>query len=163
MSDVSSREISKAELLATMARQLTMAGEFGKSVFDEGAQFERDVTDYIAGLICRTAGEYEPGHLLQLQRRMLEHIVLAREPAEMIRLSEFADAIGARNRKQVREAGRSLIAKGFLMAETEPDTGPEGERVLGYAYTAAIEDALNSHLDTLYKSSEDECAAAVKQ
>ncbi len=129
----------------------------------EDEQFKRNVADYVATLMTNTAAPDESAPLLALQGRMLEHLLLKREPEEPISPAELADAIGERNRKAVRQAGRLLAAKGVITAQTEPDASAEGERVLNYAYVEAIEVALNAFLDSRNKAFTAEVAAAAKQ
>jgi hypothetical protein len=130
---------------------------------EEDAEFSRSVEVYVAGLISRTSKVDEPARTLDLQQRMLAYLMLRYEPEVKISVAVIAEGIAARNRKQVRDAGRCLVEKGIFSADVEPDNGPEGERVLGFGFTEAIESEFDTHLDSYFKSLEDDCAAAVKQ
>ncbi len=129
----------------------------------EDAVFRKNVAVYVAQWIDNTRAPGEPHPLQRLQARMLEHLLLQREPGEGMSPVDLADAIGERNRRAVREAGRHLIAKGAMTAETEPCDGAEGERVLNYAYGEAMGKALNTYLEAQHLTLAAETAAAVKQ
>jgi hypothetical protein len=105
----------------------------------------------------------EPPRLVDVQRRILKFLLTETDPRASQTPAELADAIAVRNRKVLREAGRLLAAKKVLTIATEPCDSPEGERVLSYTPTEAIEKAFEDYQDARNGTLEDETAAAVKQ
>jgi hypothetical protein len=110
----------------------------------------------------------EQPRLVDVQRRILSFLLTKTDPRASHTPAELADGIAERNRKVLREAGRLLIAKNVLTAVTEPCDGSEGERVVSYTPTKAIEDAFEEYQDARNgffddETLEDEAAAAQKQ
>jgi hypothetical protein len=115
----------------------------------EFLHFKQDVAAFAASVFPAAAEETDRS--AALPRRMLEYMVASVEPDDMISPSELADAIGERNRRSVRAAGRYLVGKGCVTAETEPCDSAEGERVLGYVLTEGILTAFDDFLVHKYE------------
>lgn len=140
--------------------------EFRESIvrlLAEHELFKRDVACFVAIHVPDASDTSGTPAWCALQRRMLTHLIHKIEPGDYITPSALADAIGERNRKAVREAGRLLAAKDLLVAKTEPFEGREGERVLGYTLTGAFNKTFEDYLDRLAVTLEAEAEAAVKQ
>jgi hypothetical protein len=129
----------------------------------ENARFVDEVETFAAYVLITSAAAAEPAKFVAVQRKMLVHMIKVFGPEHMVPLSELADAIGERNRKLVREAGRALAAKGVLIVTSEPYDGAEGERVIGYNYTDAVAAAFDARLVAMETSFLAEAADAVKQ
>ena len=76
---------------------------------------------------------------------------------------ELAEALGERNRRVLRSAGRLLVGKGLIIAETVPDDTPEGEHVLGYFLAPATAWAFEAFLDASAETLDSEAASATRQ
>jgi hypothetical protein len=129
----------------------------------ENAEFELVVDRYVATLISHMACSDEPPKLIAVQRKMLVHMLKSHGPEYLTPLADLADAIGERNRKLVREAGRALGKKGALIITSEPSDGAEGLRVVGYNFTEEVEAGFDAVLAALEQTLEAEVADAVKQ
>ncbi len=132
------------------------------------ANYHADAEAFVLLTIQDAAVTGEPPRLVDMQRRILRFLLTETNPAMSHTPAELADAISERNRKVLREAGRLLIVKKVLRAETEPSDGAEGERVLSYTPTIAIEKAFEEYQDVRMKALDagtfvEEAAAAQKQ
>jgi hypothetical protein len=127
------------------------------------ANYDADAEAFVLLTIQDAAVSGEAPRLVDVQRRILKFLLTETNPAMSHTPADLADAISERNRKILREAGRLLIAKKVLLAETEPSDGPEGERVLSYTPTEAIEKAFEEYQNTRNHTFVEEAAAAQKQ
>jgi len=131
-------------------------------------QHERDRYEQLIETFCETIVPGPPRGLdapaaMMLQRRLLAQLLRDSDLEGPLSPAYIGDAIGERNRRCVREAGRALVAKGVIIAESIPDDGPEGEQVLSYRMTEAIEAAFDAHFGDSMTPFEAELAAASKQ
>jgi hypothetical protein len=131
-------------------------------------QREMDRFDQLVETFCEIIVPAPPRGLdapasMLLQRRMLAQLLRDSDLQGPFSPAYIGDAVGERNRRHVREAGRALVAKGVIIADSNPDDGPEGEHVVGYRTTEAIEYAFDAHVDDGLSSFEAEVAAASKQ
>jgi hypothetical protein len=147
-----------ANTLPTVDTLLNTVGRFSKERFSkeqidlweaEFDQYERDVDAFVGTLIPDDPSGSEPAKLTTLQRGMLAHLLKTYMLDNSVTPSELADALGERNRKTLRAAGRLLAAKGLVDVIAEPCDSPEGERVLAYELRVDVADALEAHLDVL--------------
>jgi hypothetical protein len=130
--------------------------------------YHTDAEAFVALTVLDTPAPGEDQQLVELQRGILYVLLTETGPGASHTPAELADTLSERNRKLLRQAGRMLVAKNAITAETEPSDNPEGERVLAYAPTKIIEIAFQEYLDARYNVPEGdtlefEAAAAVKQ
>jgi hypothetical protein len=132
------------------------------------ANYDADAKAFVLLTIQDAAVSGEPPRLVDVQRRILKFLLTETNPAVSHTPADLADAISERNRKVLREAGRLLVAKKVLSVATEPCDSSEGERVLSYKPTEAIEKAFEEYQDTRNGFYDDEtlieeAASAEKQ
>lgn len=120
--------------------------------------------DAFISILIEDGSRAADGHdLTALMRRMIVHLILRVEANEIISPAALADAIGERNRRAVRAAGRLLVQRGVIVAYSEPSDEAEGERVLGYKVAETIFDQLDDHLQRQDSGPVIDGAGQVKQ
>jgi hypothetical protein len=125
--------------------------------------FAGQVDDFVSALIPDGSRLEHEQDLTALMRRMIVHLIVRVERNAIISPAALADAIGERNRRAVRSAGRLLDQRGVIVAYSEPSCDAEGERVLGYTMRATIFDQFDDYFERQNTGPVIDGAGQVKQ